>query len=374
MQLIPQDKNNILKSVSNAAHKAGVKAWLVGGFVRDAYLNKNNTDIDIVFEGDIDKLFALLIKELGGGTYKTHAKFLTATFFLNGISLDFAHARSEIYKYNGALPTVEKSDIKNDLRRRDFSVNAVALSLNKDALFEIYDPFNGLKDIDANTLSVLHNKSFYDDPTRLYRLVRFMGRFNWHMGGQTKELFLIAVKEKLPNLVSIERLNRELFCLLAEENPKPAFIKTKEYGLMDFIEPSFEWNENILKTSDVNGRFILMVYNNPKALEIAKKLGISNELKRTLAAVIKFVNSQTITAIPLNEFEKNLIKIILPGLPPEALLPRFISGNDVKKAGINEGEKLSFYLEECSKAQREGLIKNKESGLIYLKNLLKPQK
>lgn len=174
---IPRKHKEVLLAIGAYAQKLGTKAWLVGGAVRDFYLKKETLDIDITFEGNVEPLANLCLRRWGGTKHK-FTQFGTYRVELeSGLKLDLVRARKETYPRPAALPVVEPSVIKDDLFRRDFTVNAWAVSIWPQDFAASFDPFSARQDIDAGLVRVLHDKSFLDDPTRLFRALRFAGRF-----------------------------------------------------------------------------------------------------------------------------------------------------------------------------------------------------
>src|SRR4030042_2889842 len=166
--LFPKDIQNIFEAVSSTARELKYRAYLVGGMVRDLLLGKQNFDIDIVVEGD-GIIFARKLSEILSARIDSYEKFKTAVLILkNGQHIDIASARVEYYEKPAALPDVEMGSIKQDLARRDFTINTLALSLNKNDYGSILDFFGGRKDISLKKIRILHKDSFTDDPTRFF--------------------------------------------------------------------------------------------------------------------------------------------------------------------------------------------------------------
>ena len=154
----------------------------------------------------------------------SHPQFLTYTLYLRGARhLDIATARTETYAEPAVLPVVEPASLQEDLYRRDFSINAIALSLNPTDFGHIWDPFGGLEDLQAKKIRVLHAESFQDDPTRIFRAARFAGRFGCDLEWRTREWLTEAITQQLPARLSGARLREELIPLLDGKNPRPAF-------------------------------------------------------------------------------------------------------------------------------------------------------
>ncbi|HAN05207.1 MAG TPA: hypothetical protein DCW72_06130 [Elusimicrobia bacterium] len=255
MLLRPLNDLPLLEKAAALADEAGLELYAVGGCARDWALGRASEDIDFLVGGDAAPLVAGL--ELAyGGNHRKFTPFLTVRFFsAGGRRLDFARFRKEIYARPGALPTVsEAASAAEDLGRRDFACNAMAVRLNGPEPFTLLDPYGGLADIKAGAVRVLHGKSFEDDPTRLYRAARFTGRFGWRLEAGTRELALAAVKGGLPGLLSRERLRNELVKLLSEENPLPALELLRDLGALAFIHPAFAFGPSVAAQAGARAR------------------------------------------------------------------------------------------------------------------------
>ena len=227
----------LLQNIGGVADDNGFTAFAVGGFVRDLLLKKRNLDLDIVVEGD-GIVFAKALTERLGGRYRTHERFSTATVLLpDGFKLDIATARLEYYEYPAALPTVELSSIKLDLYRRDFTINAMAIQLNADHFGTLIDFFNCQNDLKQRQIKVLHNLSFVEDPSRLFRAVRFEQRMQFQIAPHTRRLIDNAVKMKLFGKATDTRFFSELKQILSEQNPIPAITRLAELNLFQFLWP-----------------------------------------------------------------------------------------------------------------------------------------
>ena len=235
---VPDEVIAALSTVGAVADEAGFPVYLVGGIVRDLFLRVANLDIDIVVEGDGITFAGMLVKR-AGGRMKTHQKFGTAVVILpNGLKLDIATARLEYYESPAALPTVELSSIKKDLYRRDFTINTLAVRLNRLHYGELIDFFGGLRDIKERTIRVLHSLSFVEDPTRVLRAIRFEQRFDLHLSKHTQNLIKSAVNMKLFHRLTGERIYTELILLFSEAEPLKALRRMQELDLLKFIHPN----------------------------------------------------------------------------------------------------------------------------------------
>ncbi len=217
--------------------------YLVGGFVRDMIIGEANYDVDIAVEGDGIDFARRLAKELGGRV-RAHKKFNTAVVILDsvkpGLRVDVATTRTEFYDYPAALPTVEHSNIKRDLYRRDFTMNAMAVSLAAHDFGRLLDFFGGLKDIDRSIIRVLHNLSFIEDPTRIFRAIRYENRLGFRMNSHTLGLARGCVDMKLVGDLSSARLRDELVWLFSEPEVDHTILRIGELGLTPSIHPALE--------------------------------------------------------------------------------------------------------------------------------------
>ena len=185
---------DILKTIGEEAEEIGCGAYVVGGFVRDLFLYRNNEDMDIVIEGDGIAFTKKYVQTVDARIH-SYEKFGTSVIiFPDGFKIDVASARMEYYKFPAALPTVEMSSIKLDLFRRDFTINTLSIQLNPDRFGVLIDFFSARKDLKEKVIRVLHNLSFVEDPTRVFRAIRFEQRFGFSIGKLTSGLIENAVK------------------------------------------------------------------------------------------------------------------------------------------------------------------------------------
>ena len=237
---VPAEVYEALRTVGEVADDAGFPVYLVGGIVRDLFLRVANLDVDIVVEGD-GIFFAGMLVKLTGGRMKTHQKFGTAVVVLpSGLKLDIATSRLEYYESPAALPTIELSSIKKDLYRRDFTINTLAVRLNRKRYGDLIDFFGGLRDIKEKTIRALHSLSFVEDPTRVLRAIRFEQRFDFHLSKHTHNLIKTAVNMKLFNRLTGERLYAELVLMFSEADPLKILRRMKDFDLLKFIHPGLK--------------------------------------------------------------------------------------------------------------------------------------
>jgi tRNA nucleotidyltransferase (CCA-adding enzyme) len=249
----------LLRTIGEVAEQQGYTAFAVGGFVRDLLLRKHNLDLDIVIEGDGIKFAEKLARKLRA-QIRTHAKFNTAVVILpDGFKIDIATARLEYYEYPAAMPTVELSSIKLDLYRRDFTINAMAIHLGKETFGTLLDFFNCQNDIKDRRIRVMHNLSFVEDPTRIFRAIRFEQRMGFRIGEHTERLIKNVVKMNLfaglgsgsppatgakPPAKAQTRLGYRIFLelkiLFSEAEPLAAIRRLGHFQLLKLLHPALE--------------------------------------------------------------------------------------------------------------------------------------
>jgi tRNA nucleotidyltransferase (CCA-adding enzyme) len=257
----------LLRTIGEVAEENGYTAYAVGGFVRDLLLRIKNLDLDIVVEGDGIK-FAKNLAEQFGGVVRTHEKFSTALVIMpDGFNIDVATARLEYYEYPAAMPTVELSSLKLDLYRRDFTINAMAINLNPEKFGTLVDFFNCQTDIKERRIRILHNLSFVEDPTRIFRAIRFEQRTGFTIGKHTEKLLKNAVNMNLFNRFFGHRCFIELKLIFSEENPIPAIRRMAEFDLLKFILPGLKFDKrmekNLIETQRAMAWYKLLYLDEP---------------------------------------------------------------------------------------------------------------
>jgi tRNA nucleotidyltransferase (CCA-adding enzyme) len=235
-----------LHQIGQTADQLMFQAYVVGGFVRDLFLYRKNEDLDIVIEGD-GIAFARTFAEQFNARLHTHKAFGTAVIILkDDFKIDVATARLEYYRSPAALPDVEMGSIKLDLFRRDFTINTLSIYLNPDRFGALIDFFSAQKDIKDKAVRVLHNLSFVEDPTRVFRALRFEQRFGFTIGKLTASLIRNAVKMDFFERLSGRRVFSEIKSILEEDNPTPAVIRMNDFNLLRVIHPSIVLDQALI--------------------------------------------------------------------------------------------------------------------------------
>ncbi len=246
---LPSPLLNLLKEASELAQEIGYPLYVVGGFVRDLLLGEPTLDMDLVVEGDAIRLARRVARHVGART-RSHKRFGTAKIILEGReaefgvpSLDFATARLEFYAHSAALPEVERSSIKADLHRRDFTINTLAIRLDSGHYGKLLDFYGGEQDLSDGLIRVLHSLSFIEDPTRVMRAARFEQRLGFDIEPRTAEL----IDNALPMLsrVSGERIRHELYLILCEREPEHVMCRLDELSVLTRIHPRLTRLEKI---------------------------------------------------------------------------------------------------------------------------------
>ncbi|MCK5124542.1 MAG: hypothetical protein KAQ82_04875, partial [Dehalococcoidia bacterium] len=186
-QYLPRQLLELVNDISRQAAERGERVYLVGGVVRDLLLGYPNLDLDLVVEGDAVKL-AQQVAETSQAKLLAHHRFGTAKLRYENFTMDLATARKETYAKPGALPTVTPGTLKDDLVRRDFSINAMAISLASDDYEELVDPYQGKNDLEHRLIRILHPGSFSNDATRILRAVRYEQRLGFELETLTAQL------------------------------------------------------------------------------------------------------------------------------------------------------------------------------------------
>ena len=230
--LLKLDKRSlaIVTLVGQLAEDLGFKAYLVGGPVRDLMLGHKNIDLDITTEGSGIRLAEAFAKVNKTVKIIPYQAFKTATVELNqGQMVDFATARKESYVRGGAFPQVEPSNLRNDLFRRDFTINAMAISICPSSFGKIFDPFKGRDDLKYKRVRVLHANSFIDDPTRILRAARFKTRLGFKVERQTLGQLNEAIRTGALNTIKPQRYKKEFDKILKEKRSKEAIKCLKQW-------------------------------------------------------------------------------------------------------------------------------------------------
>ena len=400
------DQLRLLELVQEEAARERRPLYLVGGSVRDLLRGRRLNDFDLIVEGDAIPLARSLAARYGGEV-TAHTKFRTAKWFLpeklrtDHPFLDLISARSETYKHPAALPTVKPGDIADDLRRRDFTINALALRLDGPHFGELRDDLGGSRDLEAGILRVLHPQSFLDDPTRMYRAVRYEGRHGFRIADETLVLIhgALAIVEQL----SPYRIRHELELILDEPNARAILKRLDELELLGAIHPalanfqksrlaSLESKDPLLQTRNARWVVWLMHLKEQEIEFINERLHFPGDLLKVLrSASLLHANLSALTGLKPSEaveilegYSFKALEVMSVALDdPEArqVLAQYIAdwwhlkpkttGHDLKRHGIAPGPRYTEILRRLRAAWLDGEVKTEEEERKLLDRLRK---
>jgi tRNA nucleotidyltransferase (CCA-adding enzyme) len=405
----------LIEKIGALADELGLNAYIVGGFVRDLLMGKKNYDIDIVVEGDATAFARFLAKRLKAKVH-TYDRFKTATLiFPDGTRLDFTSARTEVYRAPGALPEVDMAPIKKDLMRRDFTINALAVKINRKSFGELIDFFGGLRDIRDGKIRVLHSLSFVEDPTRILRALRFATRFRFELGKHTEKLLKMAVRRHLFKTVEGQRIYHELKQVFLEDNPLRVMNKMENYRIISSLFPGIPWDrykkdlfERIRKVNiwhklnfpDAKVAYYIPYFSalffsiSPKLLdrflkELAvpeKESALIRKIVLTSSSILNKVSSAKknsevfnvlnaldeehllfLSALPEEEAVRNRV---LSYLKDWRFVKPLVDGDDLKQLGLAPGPVFKELLDKVKCAIIDGeLADDREEQLLYVRKL-----
>ncbi len=245
---LSQKRLSLLRELGNLADEGGVSLYLVGGVVRDLLLKRETWDLDLTVEGD-GIGFARLVADRYRAGLAVFERFATARLaFPDGLKMDIATTRRESYAQPALLPTVQPASIEEDLSRRDFTINAMAIQLNRATFGQLFDPYGGQRDLRARVIRVLHEGSFQDDPTRIFRAIRFEQRFGFHLETTTLRLLAQAASMNLIQRLSGPRLQNEVLLLFAERDPVRAIARLGQLKLLRFLHRHLCYTKSVKRT------------------------------------------------------------------------------------------------------------------------------
>jgi tRNA nucleotidyltransferase (CCA-adding enzyme) len=391
-QYLPQQLLALVKYINGQAVERGERVYLVGGVVRDMFLGYPNCDLDLVVEGAAVKL-AQQVAETSQTKLLAHHRFGTAKLRYENFTLDLATARKETYARPGALPTVTPGTLKDDLIRRDFSINAMAISLGSNDYGDLSDPHQGKNDLEHRLIRILHPGSFSDDATRILRAVRYEQRLGFGIETQTAQL----LKRDIPMLDTISgaRIRHELELIFREKLPELAFKRLSEMGVLSRISLSLKGDGWIAEKFD-RARllkkpyqlptlyFCLLIYSfsENEIEQFLARLNTSTTLSQIMRDTLRLKISLPLLDRPaiksskiyylLREYEPlavqaNAIATESPIVHQHLLLfltkLRYVrtslNGGDLKRLGIPVGPEIGQALHALHKAKLDGEVKTR---------------
>jgi len=391
-QYLPQQLLWLVSNVSGQATKLGQTVYLVGGVVRDLLLDYPSFDLDLVVEGDAVKL-AQQMAEITQAKLLTHPRFGTAKFSYSNFNLDMATARGETYAQPGALPVVTPGTLKDDLSRRDFSINAMAISLTSNDYGELVDPYQGKNDLEHRLIRILHPRSFIDDATRILRAVRYEQRLGFELEPQTAQLLKRDIT--MLDTISGDRLRHELELIFREKQPEFVIKRLAELGVLQRISPfligdgwiaeKFEKARQLKKPNQLPSLYFCLLtysFSESKIEQFLNYLNIPAKLSRamrdTLSLKIRLSQLNKPSMRPseiyylLQEYEPLAIQAnaiasessmvhhhLQLFLTKLRYVRTYLNGEELKRLGISAGSEMGKVLQALHKAKLDGEVNTK---------------
>ncbi|MFH1577982.1 MAG: CCA tRNA nucleotidyltransferase [Candidatus Omnitrophota bacterium] len=325
----------LIRLAYNLAAEKGMHAYLVGGFVRDSILGVPNFDLDIIVEGNAPSFASLLAKRINAKVI-IHPRFGTATLVTpKKIKVDIATVRSEIYPQPASLPVVHPGTIEDDLARRDFTINALAIELLPDGFGRLVDFYHGKHDIQSKIIRILHPLSFIDDPTRIIRAVRFEQRLKFKIELRSLKLLKAAQKSGMLKRVSPHRLRDELILILSEPLALNCIVRLNKLAGFDFIHPrikitkatlnyltaikkEIDWFKGNLpkhRPLDVWLMYftgILSVLKKSQVIEVCRKFGLRRGETKRIISYVKFSQAKVSRLSKKNILPSQIYQVLEP--------------------------------------------------------------
>jgi tRNA nucleotidyltransferase (CCA-adding enzyme) len=388
-------ERNALEACAALSKQRGLRLFLVGGPVRDLLLDAASIDLDLAVEGDAGALASELAEVIGGRAV-LHPRFGTARVSRQDMHIDIAGTRRETYAHHGALPAVEPATLAEDLARRDFTINAMALQLAPDS-GDLVDPFRGEADLRAGLLRVLHERSFQDDATRMLRAVRYAARLGFKLQ-RDSEVLLRRDLEYL-RTISGPRLRRELATLFQEPASVDGLLLAQSYQMLQTIHPSLRLDRRVAEQwrSALSGpkqapldELGFCLLTNPRdpgtVASVSKWLHLAGRIERALADLVRlrsasdtlamerpYAATRTLEAfVPAAVWAMSLLETGAASRVCEAYLTHWrhvkthLRGKDLLGLGVPQGEAMGKLLEQLRAAhlERGGLTAEQETEVV----------
>lgn len=397
-----------------AGEKAGAqeqKLYLIGGAVRDLLLHRPILDLDLVVEGDAPYLARQLAKSdrmgeekgKGEGRVTVHRQFGTAKFRRGGLNIDVITARSEIYSQPGALPTVQPGTIQDDLLRRDFSINAMAIDLSPASFGQLLDPHGGWNDLEQKrNVRILYERSFIDDATRILRAIRYEKRLSLTLEKNTERLLREHIS--MLDTISGDRIRHELELILEEDTPEQILERAEVLGVLQQLHPSLRGNgwvaerfrEAREKAIADSALYLLLLTCHLSEADIEHliaRLKIVGELGRNMRQVprltevlpslddnalppsgiyrlLKRYHHKTIAACSLASNSPIIRSNLERYLNHICYVKPLMDGEDLKNMGVKPGPRLGSMLETLREARLNGQVITKEDEEALVRQLM----
>lgn len=371
LKISPKTKS-LLAALAQEAHKRRASLYLVGGAVRDFILGRKTSDLDFTVEGDpkpLAKFCGALIQ--AEPTVFDQFGTLSLTGAKN-LRIDFATTRKESYLSPASLPIVKTpAPILEDLKRRDFTINALALPIKPSGFSELIDPFGGLSDLKSGRIQILHQKSFEDDPTRVFRAARYGARFGFDFSPDILVLAQKSLAAGYPQKLSRHRLAMELLKILGEENPNTSLKILKEWGYLDLIDPllsQMPW-PHLKGLGAETALGVLALSFGDAAERFIVSLPIDHRVSAEIQTTIKIAQKKSSPRFELPQLSRKILKNAFPALSAQSLTPVRLKAADLEALGIKPGPAMGEILNQAAQLQWSGKIKSRAEALRWAKKI-----
>lgn len=408
---LPAELREFLQIAGRQAEAQGHNLYLVGGAVRDLLLERPNTDFDLVLEGDAPSFARRLAKLMRDGSddrvlseqVTIHPRFGTAKFKLEDFTIDVVTARSETYARPGALPTVKPGAIRDDLFRRDFSINAMAIELMPASLGHLLDYFYGIKDLQRGLIRILHNRSFIDDATRMLRAIRYEQRLGFKLEPDTERLLKRDVSYL--DTISGDRIRHELELMFKEDKSEHMLERAQILGVLRQIYPALKFDlateERLLQAhqkgiSEPDIYLAILAYplSDEDIEGFVERLNITGELKRAMKQLPRLKAKFPTLASP--NVKPSAVYRLLQKYNPKAVatcaivadkptirshlelylddlryVKTSLDGDDLRALGVQPGPRLGKMLGAIREARLDGAVKTRKEEEALVRRLLR---
>lgn len=405
---LPSELVNFMWLAGELALSRGERLYLVGGVVRDLFLGKANLDLDLVVEGNAIEL-AKQLKKTNQVKITTHPRFNTAKLQWDKWSVDLTTARTETYAKPGALPKVTPDSIDKDLFRRDFTINAMAIHLNPGDYGKLVDPHGGRDDLKKRIIRVLHEKSFIDDATRIWRALRYAERLDFHLERETLKLLNRGID--MLGTISRDRIRYEVECVMQEGYPEKVLRRAEELGVLARLYPALKSNGWLAEKFEQARRLTfpqppgvglylaLLAYplKEEEVEDLISRLNPPKSLAQTLRDTITLKGKLRLVVIP--GLSPSSIYNFLDGYSYHALLANslatesptasqnirfflnklrrvetWLNGDDLMKMGAVQGPQIREILERLHEARLDGKVSTRQDEEKLAKQWLAERK
>ncbi len=416
---LPKELKKVINAAKAVSLDTGVPAYLVGGFVRDMLLGAKNLDMDITVEGDGITFTRKLMLRLKANII-VHPRFGTATLSFGKLKVDIASARKEIYAHPGDLPQVSFSSLSDDLKRRDFTINAMAVNISGKGNLQLIDPFAGKNDLVSKKIRVLHDLSFQDDPTRIFRAVRFEERYGFRIDERTLKLLKKSLNSGSLALISPQRKRQELILMLKEAKPSRQVKRLKQLKILDSfcrefrrvdfghslficVERQISWfNKQYPSRRKLDVWLLYLMaltdkLTRPEAMRLSARLGLHKGEEKRILSLKSFTKSR-VQSLSANRMTPARIFALLEPLSYEAIIfirAKYVSsvlrkhiadfleiyngmrvcvsGEVLHKLGVLPGPQYQVIFARVLEAKLNGLVNSRKEELALIRELIKKQ-